>query len=112
MSRPDFAHTPDPPYYAVIFSSQRSRDDFDYAAMSERMMDLARGQPGFLGSESTRDSDGFGITVSYWASQEAIAAWKAHGEHLVAQAMGISTWYTHYEMRVARVERAYRKPLG
>ena len=111
MSNPFFAHTPDPPYYAVIFSSLRSQQDFDYAHMADTMMQLARQQPGFLGMESTRGEGGFGITVSYWTSPDAISAWKAHSEHLVAQAMGISTWYLHYELRVAKVERAYRKPL-
>ena len=30
-----FAHTPEPPYYAVIFSSQRTPGDHGYAAMAE-----------------------------------------------------------------------------
>ena len=50
-------------------------------------------QVGFLGAESTRDSSGFGITVSYWASEPAIRAWKANIEHLAAQEQGRSSWY-------------------
>jgi heme-degrading monooxygenase HmoA len=111
MSPPaPFAQTPAPPYYTVIFSSQRTAGDAGYGAMAERMMELAAQQPGFLGAESARGADGFGITVSYWATAEAIAAWKAHAEHLVAQDMGRRGWYAHYELRVARVERAYGKP--
>jgi heme-degrading monooxygenase HmoA len=105
-----FAKTPQPPYYAVIFSSQRIEGDNGYGQMSERMVDLAARQPGFLGVESVRGSDGFGITVSYWASAEAIAAWKADVEHLVAQDIGKRVWYEHYELRVSKVERAYAKP--
>ncbi len=107
-----FAQTPEPPYYAVIFSSLRTDGDAGYAQMADRMVELAAEQPGFLGAESTRGANGFGITVSYWASTEAIAAWKANAEHLAAQAMGIRAWYAHYEMRVAKVERAYGKPVG
>ncbi len=99
--------TPEPPYYAVIFSSQRRGDDTGYAAMAERMVELAALQRGFLGVESCRDADGFGITVSYWDSPVAIAAWKADVEHLRAQALGRSDWYAHYELRIARVERAH-----
>ena len=62
--------------------------------------------------ESARGADGFGITVSYWSSPEAIAAWKAHAEHLVAQEKGQRAWYEHYEIRVARVERAYGRPAA
>lgn len=79
--------------------------------MAERMMELAAEQPGFLGAESVRGAGGFGITVSYWSSAEAISAWKANIEHVAAQEMGRREWYGHYEIiRVAKVERAYGKP--
>jgi len=104
-----FAATPAPPYYAVVFSSQRSAGDAGYARMADRMVELAAQQPGFLGVESARGADGFGITVSYWADERAIAAWKAQLEHLAAQELGRRRWYAHYELRVAKVERAYGK---
>jgi heme-degrading monooxygenase HmoA len=107
---PAFAKTPEPPYYAVIFSSQRTEGDNGYEKMAQRMVELAVRQPGFLGVESVRGIDGFGITVSYWASAEAIAGWKADVEHLAAQEMGKRAWYEHYELRVAKVERASAKP--
>ncbi|THF67314.1 antibiotic biosynthesis monooxygenase [Pseudothauera nasutitermitis] len=105
-----FAHTSEPPYYAVIFSSRRTEGDNGYESMAERMVALAAKQPGFLGAESARGVDGFGITVSYWTSPECIAAWKANVEHCAAQEMGKHAWYEHYEIRVAKVERAYGKP--
>jgi len=105
-----FATTPEPPYYAVIFTSKRTAVDEGYGAVADRMVELATGQPGFLGVESVRGADGFGITVSYWASEEAIRTWKAHTEHRVAQLAGHQKWYEHFETRVARVERAYRGP--
>jgi len=104
-----FPKTPEPPYYAVIFSSLRTPEDNGYEAMAERMAELASQQPGFLGVESARGENGFGITVSYWSSAEAIARWKANMEHVAAQDMGRAAWYAHYELRVARVERAYGK---
>jgi heme-degrading monooxygenase HmoA len=110
MSTAAFANLPEPPYYSVIFSSRRTAIDDGYASMADRMLELAAAQPGFLGVESTRGTDGFGITVSYWTSLEAIAAWRAHGEHRVAQTTGRKKWYQHFEARIARVERAYRGP--
>lgn len=65
------AITPEPPYYAVIFSSRRTEDDQGYTEMAEKMLQLAAMQPGFLGVESARED--LGITVSYWKSLEAIA---------------------------------------
>ncbi len=107
-----FANTPAPPYYAVIFTAQRTGSDHGYGAMAERMMELALAQPGCLGAEATRDADGLGITVAYFRDQASIAAWREHAEHLVAQRLGRERWYSHYQLRIARVERAYSGPEG
>lgn len=107
MSDNSFAKLPAPPYYAVIFSSQRSAGDRDYEQMSLRMVELATAQQGYLGAESVRGGDGFGITISYWENLAAIAAWKAHAEHQIAQETGRQQWYEHYEVRIARVEHSY-----
>ena len=107
-----FARTPEPPYYAVIFTNLLSADDAGYAAMGEAMFDLALAQPGCLGAESVRGANGFGITVSYWRSEADIVAWKAEAQHVAAQKHGIARWYAHYELRVSRVERAYCGPAG
>ena len=107
MSGGGFARLPAPPYYAVVFSSQRNDADPEaYAAAAVRMMALAALQPGFLGVESARDAGGFGITVSYWESEAAIRAWREHAEHAEIRRHGRQHWYAHYELRVARVERA------
>lgn len=104
-----FAATPEPPYYAVIFTSTVTDDTDGYGAAAERMIELAREQPGFLGVESASDrgDGGLGITVSYWDSEAAISAWKAHAEHGDTRETGRTRWYSGYELRVARVERAY-----
>ncbi|MBN8871985.1 MAG: antibiotic biosynthesis monooxygenase [Rhodospirillales bacterium] len=110
--RPGFARTPEPPYYAVIFTSQRTDGDDGYAAMAEAMATLALQQPGCLGAESVRDPSGLGITVAYFTDEASIAAWKAHSAHRAAQKAGQERWYAHYEMRIAKVERAYAGPEG
>jgi heme-degrading monooxygenase HmoA len=106
------AVTPEPPYLAVIFSSQRTKGDGGYAVMAERMIDLAQDQPGFLGIESARDAEGFGITVSYWRDEASIAAWKAHAEHAVAQRLGWEQWYAAFRVRLCRVQREYGMDPG
>lgn len=100
------ARTPEPPYYAVIFTSRRTDVRDGYDDMSTKMVELAAQQPGFLGVESARGDDGLGITVSYWESEEAIANWRRHAEHRIAQSTGIEQWYEQFVTRVAKVERA------
>ena len=104
------AKIPAPPYYAVIFTSQRTAGDDGYAETAERMVALAAQQPGFLGVESARGADGLGVTVSYWSSEEAIAAWRNHAEHSLAREQGRKSWYAQFNVRVAKVERAYSMP--
>ena len=75
-------------YYAVIFTAQRSLSGEDmYEITANRMVTLAQQQPGFLGVESVCGDDGIGITVSYWTDRDAIAQWRGHAGHMVAQAM-------------------------
>lgn len=102
------ARTPEPPYWAVIFTSKRAADDgHAYGAVAQRMVDLGSRYDGFLGIESARGADGLGITVSYWRDEAAILAWKRDTEHEKAQRGGREAWYDAFEVRVARVERAY-----
>ena len=101
-----FAQTPAPPYTAVIFTNQRRQDDGrDYSAAAERMDALARTQPGFLGVESVRDTEGFGVTISYWQSDAAAHDWKQNAEHQAVQGRGRSDFYAAYVLRVATVHR-------
>ena len=93
------------PYYAVIFTNTRTSGDNGYDEMAMAMEELAKQQPGYLGFESARDE--LGISVSYWESLEAIANWKSHAEHLMAQKLGIKDWYNLYKVRVCLVEREY-----
>lgn len=99
------ARTPEPPYYAVIFTSLRTSDLAGYEEASRRMFELAAAMPGFLGVEAARE--GVGITVSYWADLDSIAAWKREAEHAAVQSEGRRRWYSHYATRIARVERDY-----
>lgn len=106
------AATPEPPYWAVVFTSVRADADPAYEKAAARMLELAEGQAGFLGAESARRADGFGITVSYWDSLEAVAAWRDHPEHALVRAAGRERWYRDYRVRVCRVERAHGPDAG
>ena len=99
------AQTPEPPYYAVIFTSIRRPGDDGYAGTAEKMLELARRQPGFLGMESAREA--IGITVSYWSDLDSIRQWKSNLAHREAQRRGREDWYSDYRVRIAKVERNY-----
>ena len=102
------AITPQPPYFAVIFTSEQTGEDIAaYEETATRMVELASEQPGYLGIESVRNEDGTGITVSYWKDLESIRAWKQNAEHRDAQQAGQSRWYSRYKLRISKVEADY-----
>ncbi|EJC80073.1 putative enzyme involved in biosynthesis of extracellular polysaccharides [Rhizobium leguminosarum bv. trifolii WSM2297] len=98
---------PEPPYYMVSFTSQRTDIADGYGEMGYAMTELASRQPGYLGFESARGADGFGILISYWKDEGSIRNWKSVVDHVEAQRRGRQDWYSRYEIRVALVQRAY-----
>ncbi len=100
------ANTPKPPYYAVVFTSvKKDNADLGYSEMADKMVELAKQQPGFLGVESARQE--LGITVSYWQDLKAINHWKENSEHTIAREKGRKLWYKNFKVRIAKVERDY-----
>ena len=93
-----------------ILEQLEEQVDVDVEVRYADSAELAAQQPGYLGVESVRGADGLGITVSYWESEAAILAWRRNAEHTLARERGRTDWYEHYELRVAKVERAYGGP--
>lgn len=108
-----FADTPQPPYFAAIFTSQlRDRASAEYQATAGALVQRIRELPGFLGVEAVSDPTGFEMVVAYFADEASVRAWKADEKHLQAQRRGKDLWYSHYRVRVGRVERSYSGPEG
>ena len=106
----DLAAAPEPAdggYVAVIFTSREGPDGEGYGETATRLRELAAEQPGYVGFETATGSDGFGISVSYWATEADGRAWKQVAEHARAQRRGRERWYDRYIVRVAKVERHY-----
>ena len=99
------AKTPEPPYYAVIFTTIRTAVDKGYSETAEELEKLVSKQPGFLGFESARNETG--ITVSYCKDLESIKNWKNNVQHSKAREKGRKFWYEYYKLRIAKVERDY-----
>jgi len=99
----------------VIFLSVRtSADDAGYGAAAVAMESLAAQQPGYRGFESTRGSDGLGITLSFWADNASALRWRDHPEHAAIREAGRDRWYEHYEVIVCEAQRSYawQRPGG
>lgn len=102
--------TPEPPYFAVIFTSELNENAPNYESLSNQMVELVQQQPGFLGFESAREE--LGITVSYWKDETSILNWSTNLEHQEAQRLGKEKFYKSYTIRICKVERAYTFSKG
>lgn len=97
----------DPPYYAVVFTSLRTEDDDGYVETAERMGELVREVPGFLGEDSARTPGGLSVTVAYFRDLAGIEKWREHAEHRAAKAYRREHWYERYSLHIARVEHSH-----
>jgi len=102
-----FCKTPEPPYYAVIFTSQRTAVDDGYTELNDSLYEEALGFDGYMGAETLRNAEGFGVAVLYWRDADSIQRWARHTRHLEAKRIGKEMWYEGYRVRIARVEREY-----
>lgn len=101
------ANTLQTPYYAVIFTSLRTKTDEEpYKRMAQKMSELVEKQEGYLGQESAHED--LGITVSYWKDLDSIRKWKENSQHIFAQNQGKEKWYEAYKVRICKVERDYQ----
>jgi len=99
---------PAPPYFAVVFTSRRTELDKElYDQVSDELDEHGKSAPGFLGIQSRRNTEGYGVTVSYWRDMASIQAWRQDAEHRAAKANGRSRWYDQYRIEIARVETAH-----
>ena len=89
------ANTPEPPYSSTIFTSIRIE------------VKEIENIEGFLGYETFRDKNSFGVNVSYWKDLNALKKWKENTLHKKAQALGREKWYKNYKLRICLVERDY-----
>lgn len=108
---PYISSTPQPPYYAVIFTSINAPvDHTEHVEMYGRLVRHAQTFAGYLGIEGARNGDGTGVAAVYWKDLESIRAWAKDPMHQVAKAKGREVWYSHYMIRICRVEREYGRP--
>lgn len=97
----------EPPYYAVVFTSTRTADQSGYGKTAERMEELVKDVPGFLGMDQAHTPGGPAITVGYFRDAAAVEEWRANVEHRAAKARGRAEWYESYSLHIAKVERSH-----
>ncbi len=97
----------------VVFRS-RYKEGADlgaYGALAAEMRELVGTQPGFLSIESFDADDGTHVSLEFFETGEAAAAWRSHPAHVEAQHRGREEFYSWYSVHVADVIRSHELQL-
>ena len=96
--------------YLIIFEVYPHDDQKDrYFELAAQLRETLHQQPGFIYVERFQSllDEGKILSLSCWESDEAIANWRNHADHMVVQAEGKSSVFKSYRLRVAEVIRDY-----
>jgi heme-degrading monooxygenase HmoA len=96
--------------YAVIFEVtphvDRADEYFDLAADLRPELETIAGFISIERFQSLADSDRY-VSLSFWRDEAAIAQWRSHLGHQMAQEKGKAGIFKDFRIRVAKVERDY-----
>jgi heme-degrading monooxygenase HmoA len=97
----------------IVLFQARLREGVDrsaYEATFERMLGLASAMPGFIGIEGFAGEDGDELAVVRFASEDTLAAWKNHPDHVAVQQEARASLYESYHITVTSLVREYGFP--
>jgi heme-degrading monooxygenase HmoA len=77
----------------------------EYAAMAARMSELARTMPGYVSEKNFSADDGERVTVVEFEHEEGLRAWRTNPEHVAAQKLARTKYYTEYQIQVCTLLR-------
>jgi heme-degrading monooxygenase HmoA len=92
----------DGPVVTIFRSRLREGVDHEYATAAERILDLARSQPGFVSFEHYAAGGGERVSIVTFASAADHEAWRDHPEHVEAQRLGRERFYAEFRIQVCR----------
>lgn len=95
---------------AVIFEVIPAEGHKDaYLGVAADLRPLLEGTPGFVSVERFESlaTPGKLLSLSFWESEAAVAAWRNSPRHRAAQTAGRDTLFAGYRLRVAQVLRDY-----
>lgn len=90
---------------ATFVFDQVSRDEaFD--ELNERIREVARSSPGYMGRKDWTDAEGHEAVTYYWESLDALREFAANPDHQVAKRRH-REWYAGYRVEISRVLTVY-----
>ncbi len=92
--------------FEVTMNEGKAGDYFDLAAGLKPDLERIDGFVSVERFQSTVNPDKY-VSLSFWRDEAAVAAWRRHAVHRLAQARGKDEIFADLRIRVAAVERHY-----
>ena len=90
----------------AIFRS-RLRPEYveEYRAVAPKMLEIAQSMPGFVSFKNFTSDDLERVSIIEFESEATLKAWREHPEHLAAQELGRSSFYSEYSLQICETVR-------
>ena len=76
-----------------------------YVALVEKIAAVARAMPGYISHKGFFAEDGERVTIVEFEHEEGMRAWRTNPDHIAAQKLGRTKYYTEYSLQICRLER-------
>ena len=77
----------------------------EYVALVEKIAAVARTMPGYISHKGFFADDGERVTIVEFEHEEGMRAWRTNPEHIAAQRLARTKYYTEYNVQICRLER-------
>ncbi len=100
--------------YLTVFRG-RLRPEVDLeelVRLGERMHALASAMPGFISYKDFSAEDGESVSLTEFASEAELLAWRHHPEHQAVQERGRREFFSEFQIQVCQPGRSYKFSLA
>jgi heme-degrading monooxygenase HmoA len=77
----------------------------EYVALVEKIAAIARTMPGYISHKGFFADDGERVTIVEFEHEQGLRAWRTNPEHIAAQKLARTKYYTEYHVQVCRLDR-------
>ncbi len=77
----------------------------EYVALVEKIAAIAETMPGYISHKGFFAEDGERVTIVEFEHEDGLRAWRTNPEHLAAQKLARTKYYTEYHVQVCTLER-------
>jgi heme-degrading monooxygenase HmoA len=77
----------------------------EYVALVEKIEAIAKTMPGYISHKGFFADDGERVSIVEFEHEEGMRAWRTNPEHLAAQKLARTKYYTEYHVQICTLDR-------